>query len=91
MELWWVPTTVQYADHLTKEGTPSASELLDVLRNGIIRLGDRYERPRPTQRAHSFGVVDYTFLSLWQTFHVMDVTLHKFGEEELLISILEDS
>ena len=31
-------------------------ELMQVLRDGNIRLGQDYERPRKTQRAHSFGI-----------------------------------
>ena len=43
------------ADHLTKNNTPSSAELISVLREGVIRLGADYLRPRVTQQAHSFG------------------------------------
>ena len=57
VELWWVPTEKQVADHLTKADTPSSKELLEVvLKQGLIRLGTKYQRPRSTQQAHSFGV-----------------------------------
>jgi hypothetical protein len=58
VEMWWVNTNKMLADHLTKNDAPSREELLEVLRSGCISLGKDCLRPRSTQRAHSFGVVD---------------------------------
>ena len=57
-ELWWCSTNVMLADHLTKRSTPSSEELKQVLLKGHIKLGEHFERPRATQRAHAFGIFD---------------------------------
>ena len=74
IELWWCSTNVQLADNLTKIDTPSNQDLIQVLKNNIIKLGTEgltktedgkktqgYLRPRKTQQAHSFGTFQYHF------------------------------
>ena len=59
------------ADHLTKNGTPSEKEFKRVLQENVINLQNKYVRPRPSQRAHSFG----TFFDFWSAFGAMRVIL----------------
>ena len=59
VELWWCDTVRQLADNLTKLTTPSIAEFFKVVQTGVISFGSphggkTYERPRPTQRSHSF-------------------------------------
>ena len=70
VELWWVDTVRQLADSLTKISTPSKGEFVDILRNNKISLGkegENFIRPRPTQRAHSFGSMNFVFYDLLLT------------------------
>ena len=59
VELWWCDTVRQLADNLTKLVTPSVADFFRVVQNGVISFGPQhstktFERPRPTQRSHSF-------------------------------------
>ena len=74
VELWWCDTCLQLADNLTKIATPSTKEFYNVIDTRIINLvgsptanGKRvgFERPRPTQRAHSFWQDLLGFLQSW--------------------------
>ena len=75
VELWWCDTCLQLADNLTKIITPSTKEFFNVIDSRIINLvgtpvgtsGKRvgFERPRPTQRAHSFWQDLLGFLHSW--------------------------
>ena len=70
VELWWCDTVRQLADNLTKLATPSSLEFFKVISSGVIDFQSRdgtktFERPRPTQQAHSFWVQNSTFLKFW--------------------------
>ena len=75
VELWWCDTCLQLADNLTKIITPSTKEFFNVIDTRIINLvgtpvGNSskrvgFERPRPTQRAHSFWQDLLGFLQCW--------------------------
>ena len=76
VELWWCDTCLQLADNLTKLRTPSSEEFYNVVKTGIISLFGKpvasgkkvgYERPRPTQRAHSFWMDLLGFLQVWDS------------------------
>ena len=71
VELWWCSTKVQLADNLTKKITPSSHDFVEVLKTCTIKLGNQgkekdsgWLRPRPTQRAHSFGTFLYNSLDI---------------------------
>ena len=69
VELWWCDTVRQLADNLTKLVTPSAVEFFNLMISGVIRLGvhgtKTYEKPRPSQRAHSMMATAFEFLKTW--------------------------
>ena len=58
VELWWCSTNVMLADNLTKVATPSRNDLIRICTDNSICIGKDFMRPRPTQRAHSFGVLE---------------------------------
>ena len=76
LELWWCSTNVQLADNLTKMHTPSALSMIRCLEQNMISLGKEganlgaqggWIRPRPTQRAHSFGAFQYLCYDILNT------------------------
>ena len=80
IEMWWTATHRQLADNLTKHLTPSTKEFFKVLQTNKISLGEDYQRPRPTQRAHSFHVLHEIFFSWVSTL----VTFWGLSDEQLL-------
>ena len=87
VELWWCSTTKMLADNLTKRHTPSTYEFTNVLRKNIIHLGSEgkekdsgFLRPRPAQRAHSFGTFMFYAFDILQEVYWEDSAKCSCGE-----------
>ena len=83
VELWWCATHRMLADNLTKRLTPSTVEFMNVLQTGIIRLGEDYVRPRPTQQAHQFGVAEVSATQLGFSYLLTRLEFWEFSNEHL--------
>ena len=88
VELWWCDTVRQLADNLTKLVTPSTFDFMEVLRTGVIKLNGSsgvktYERPRATQRAHSFWGSFLGYLGIWDSPEQADLALAVEGRSNV--------